>query len=179
MSELTHSEFLQVFYRNMGPLTRFLTRRLDCEETAAELVQEIYFRVLRLDQPQRIGNPRTYLFRIAANLAIDHIRACNRRPQEPLETVAVHDLPDAGSNPEQSAVAQEELNRLQGALTELSPLCRQIFTLNRFEGLSYAEVAGQLGLRKNTVRKHIVHALNHCRHRLDRVQRPAQQAAQI
>jgi DNA-directed RNA polymerase specialized sigma24 family protein len=50
-------------------------------------------------------------------------------------------------------LAKQELAAALRALGELSPLCRQIFELNRFDGLSHGDIAGQLGVCVSTVEK--------------------------
>ncbi|BCA56618.1 putative RNA polymerase sigma factor FecI [Nitrospira sp. KM1] len=164
-----HSDILQVFQACAADLRRFFTGRVRCEQTAADLTQEIYLRLTRLEQPHLIADLRTYLFRIAANLATDHERARQRRAALVNEEADWQSVPDHGASPETALLAKEELRLVEEALSELSPLCRTIFLLNRFEGLAHSDIAARLGVCKSTVEKNIARALNHCR---ERVQHP-------
>jgi RNA polymerase sigma factor (sigma-70 family) len=163
-----HGDLLHIFQTCAADLRRFFTGRLRCEHTAADLTQEIYLRLARIDEPHLIADLRSYLFRIAANLATDHERARQRRAAVMNEEADCLAVPDCAASPEQALLAKEELRLVEEALRELSPLCRSIFLLNRFEGLPHGDIAARLGVCKSTVEKNIARALNHCRERLQR-----------
>lgn len=61
----------------------------------------------------------------------------------------------------------DRLKRVQNALKELPDQCADVLYLSRIEGYSHAEIAGQLGISKSLVEKHIARALNHCRQVID------------
>jgi len=161
-------DLAQLFDRYAVDVRRFLASRVACDATAADLTQETFIRLARLPDPGAIENFRTYLFRIAANLATDHLRARQRRqPSSSDPEGALLALPDSASTPETALLAKQELAAALRALGELSPLCRQIFALNRFDGLSHRDIADQLGICVSTVEKNIARALNHCRRRVN------------
>jgi len=162
---VAHSD-LQALYRAHAPeLRRYLTRRLACAETAQELAHETFLRLLRLRPEQPLADPRAYLFRIAANLVIDHFRKESGAP-----AAVPEDSPDrratAAPGPERVLLAREEVRRLEQAIDEMPPRRREIFLMHKFDGLSYAEIAGRLGIAKNTVMVQMMKALAHCRDRL-------------
>jgi len=70
---------LSSFFRHQQELLQFLTSKVNCAETAADLVQETYLRVARHSASGEILNQRAFLFRIADNLALDHLRSKARR----------------------------------------------------------------------------------------------------
>src|SRR6266853_5963145 len=70
---------LDLFRENNRALVSFLLTHLSNEQEAREVAQEAYVKLLQLDQPEAISFLRTYLFRTAANLAIDRIRRRGRR----------------------------------------------------------------------------------------------------
>lgn len=161
---------LAVLFNEYAPyLRRFLASRVACHAAAADLTQEVFVRLARMPDMGAIENVRTYLFRIAMNLAIDYRRAHTRRqdPSSPTHETVLPDPADSASTPETALSAKQELAVALSAIGELSPLCRQIFTLNRFEGLSHRAIADRLGICVSTVEKNIARALNHCRRRLN------------
>ena len=129
-------------------------------------MQETYLRLQRIEQPHLIEDLRTYMFRVAANLATDHLRAQGRRFQLIDQDADFLFIEDPRSTPERILLAKEELKIVEEALQALSPLCQQIMVLNRFEGLKHSAIAAKLGISRSTVEKNIARALNHCRHRL-------------
>lgn len=167
-----HKDLPQLFEQYAADIRRFLASRVACNATAADLTQETFVRLAQLPDLAVIDNARTYLFRIAANLATDHLRAVVRRKTELFEPDApLLDYPDGAATPEAALLAKEELAIVVQALGELSPLCRHIFVLNRFEGLPHKVIASRLDVCVSTVEKHIARALNHCRRRLNDAER--------
>lgn len=158
----------RIFLDTSPQLHRFLARRLQCPETAADLTQEVY---LRLPQMQatvvsEVG-VRAWLFRVAANLSIDHLRR-QRRHTELLDRFCGDESEiDKAPSPYRAAVDSGRLKRVQSALGELPEQCAEVLYLSRIEGLSHAEIAGQLGISKSLVEKHVARALNHCRQVVD------------
>lgn len=155
-----------------GSLEKYLARKLDSPEDAAELAQEAFFRLHRLEQPEQLDNARAFLFQVATNLAVDQLR---RRQLQfrffKAEKVLTEDgeLPDlngAGASPEQILGAQEKLRAIQRAIDELPFKTRQAFLLHRQNGLPYSTIAEQMQVSVSSVEKYILQALKHCRRRL-------------
>lgn len=66
------------FLNSRPQIQRFLNQRLHCQETAADLVQDIYLRLMLLKPPPCSETEvRAWLFTVASNLSIDHVRRQN------------------------------------------------------------------------------------------------------
>ncbi len=167
------ASLVEAFQTCAKDLQRFLAGKVSCEAAAADLAQEIYLRVVRSDPTLSVADPRSYLFRIANNLAIDHLRSQRRRRSLPHDAPEALALPDRRASSETAYLAKEELDVVCRAMTELSPLCRRIFMLNRFEGRSHLEITEALGISKSTVEKNVARALNHFRRAFGRRARPS------
>lgn len=149
---------LAAFSEHQDSLKRFLARRLGNVTLAEDLAQETWLRVAKIDGAGDVDNPRAYLFRIAANLALDHQRHVNRG----VEVEAGPDLQgiaDHSPTPENIALHRSEFSRLLRVVEGLTPRCREVFILAKFEEMTYAEVAETLGISRNTVITHMVTAL--------------------
>lgn len=158
MSEF-RDRMLATFAEQRQALTRFLARRLGNASLAEDLTQETWLRAALVSQPGGIGNPRSYLFRIASNLAHDHMR-------HPARTTEIGDsadmaaaVPDPGPSPERQAIDRSEFHRFLRAVDQLTPRTREVFLLAKVHELSHAEIAARLGIAKNTVMVHIANAL--------------------
>jgi len=112
----------------------------------------------RIDREQ-IADPRRYLYRIAANLAVDHQRHANRGIEVPAEPDHVAAIADRAPSPESVVHHRRELEKLLAAIDRLSPRCREVLLLTKLQGMSYQEVAAHLGISKNTVTVHMTNAL--------------------
>lgn len=151
------------FYAEHGEeLQRYLTRRLNCAQTAADLTQEVFLRLMRSESAGGLNNPRAYLYRIASNLLADHFRGVTQQPRL-VDTNLWETVPDETPNPERTLLSRDEVRRLEQAIDRLPPRQRQILLLHKFEGLSYRAIAARLGISENTVMVHMMRALARCR----------------
>jgi len=155
-----------IYLQHSQEIERFLVRRLACPETAADLTQETFARFLRVGTTERIENVRAYLFRTAANLAMDHLRR-RRHMSQPTDSVEIQHIADTRPGQEQGLLSRQALERLRRAVDALPERQREVFRLHKFDGLSYQEIAERLGIAKNTVMVHMVRALAQCRAALD------------
>jgi RNA polymerase sigma factor (sigma-70 family) len=152
-------------------LLRFLTGRLKCRETAADLTHETYLRLHRICRESPPDDARALAFHIAVNLAIDYQRkaAVRNRYGAEIDADTLHDTLAAkdSANPEQILMSKQRFGRLQQALDELPANCRTAFVLHSVEGLGYTEIAARMGISKSMVGKHLAKAMAHCAERLD------------
>lgn len=145
-------------------LHAFLMARLRDEHEAHDVAQEAYARLLQLDRPGTVSFLRAYLFRTAANIAIDRARQRIQRSdvhqrefaQEPVDRLS----------PEVRTLSAEDLAVLKQALLELSSKARRVFLLYRLEGWSDARIATRLGIGTRMVRYYITQAGIYCRLRV-------------
>lgn len=159
-------------------LRQFVRKRTGSSAIAEEVVQETWIRAnaVTADLPD---NPRAYLYRMAGNLAVDHIRRERSRApeletgaQEPTDQVAsLEALPCPAPSLLDTVISEQELRALNIAVRELPEKCRDVFLLYRGHGMSMREVAVHMGITQKTVEKHIAKAMIHCRKRLREVGR--------
>jgi RNA polymerase sigma-70 factor (ECF subfamily) len=146
-------------FRTFGKdVLRFLRRRVSDPETAADLTQDAFVRLMSAGPGNDPKDIRAYLIRTAANLAIDHGRRQTTVRFVPEDEVGIDHI-DTTPSPERHALSRIEVERLQGAIDELSPRCREVFLMARVEGLTYVEIGKRLGISDKTCFSHMVNAL--------------------
>lgn len=160
-------QFEHLFRTYGASLRRYLTRRGAQPDVAADLTQEAFLQLLRAEPREGLQSPEAYLFRIAANLAVDRHRREARAKILPLDAPEAAGLVDGAPLAERAVLSREELDVLRRAIDDLPPRARTVFMMHKFDGLSYRETADRLGISKNTVMVHMVRALAHCKARLD------------
>jgi RNA polymerase sigma-70 factor (ECF subfamily) len=153
----------QLFREHNHLLICFLEARLGHRQEAKDVAQEAYVRLLELERPNTISFLRAYLFKIAANLAIDRIRSRGTRRRVDVLNFFVDDESD---RVEQEVEAAEQAGRFWESLGELPRPYRQAVVMNRIQDLSTLEIAASLGKTDRTVRRYIADALTYCRLRL-------------
>lgn len=155
----------RLFKEHNDSLLRFLSLRLRSHQEAKEVAQEAYVRLLMLDEPGAVSYLRAFLFKTAANLAIDRMRS--RRSQERHEAFEFFAPRSNAASAERVVAAVEEVVILQRLLAELPVKYQRALMLNRFHGKDTQAIARDLHTTERSVRRYIVHALLHCRAGLD------------
>jgi RNA polymerase sigma-70 factor (ECF subfamily) len=141
---------------------RLLQRGRSSRTDIDELIQEGFLRLCLYQQAQKapVRDPVGFLVDVVEKVHIDRLRraALTRRifSDQPIEEV---DYVDTASSPEQNAEAQELIERIESTLAAANPRTREAFLLHRFGGMSYAEIAKQIGISTQAVTNHIAKAL--------------------
>lgn len=152
-------EVAALFKRFQPALIRFFERRSFSSADAEDLVQEVFIKITRLDSSVNIWQPEAFLFQIAANVLRDRVRRDKSRLQG--HHVTLDDAGDIGEVPSEESVyeGKESLNQFLMVLSGLTPKCRIVFLLHKYEGLSYSEIARRFDISVSAVEKHMIHAI--------------------
>jgi RNA polymerase sigma factor (sigma-70 family) len=160
----------RLFEAHRTALQAFFVRRVRTRQDAVDLVQEVYLRMLRVKDTDALHNPEGYLFTVAANLVHEQSLRESRRPTpaQADEAFLRADL-EGARGMEESLDAQLRCARLREVLAQLPPKCRATVYMKYQHGLSYEEIAQQLGVSTHMVQKYLGTALAHCRRRMARL----------
>jgi len=146
---LAFDEIVRRYQRRVYATALRIVRRHDL---ADDVTQEAFLRAHRAlasYDPARPFGP--WICRIAANLAINHVRSPQSR-EDTLDEVALAQFPAPGSDgPLDSVLETEARDVLEEAVGRLPPEQRAVFVLRTFEDLSYKEIAEALDLSVGTV----------------------------
>ncbi|WP_454887651.1 RNA polymerase sigma factor [Sphingomonas oryzagri] len=162
MSHHTRNGILDRLFRSEAPgLARFLKSRIGRHEDIHDLVQDAFAHMASARASAYTDKPEAYLQRIARNLLYDRSRRTDIRlaglhvPVE--EALSVSTSADQGWAIE----ADDARKRYLAALDELPSRTREIFLLNRADGLTYHEIAERLGVTNKGIEYHMARALAH------------------
>lgn len=164
---------LSAFEQHHNDLLRFFTHKLGCRDLAADCTQETYVHLVRMRSTIDVQNPRAFLFRVAANLAVDNLRKIRIRREALSVDPPPDNSPSMAPSAEETLAAKQRLARVEHAIGELSPKCRSALLMNRLEGKTHREIAEKLGVSESMVAKYVIQALKHCRARLDAQEIPS------
>ena len=157
MSNPPHEGFTRFVAETCQSLRRYVQRFVG-SPAAEDIVQEAYVRTY--EQGRKVGQPKAFLYVTARNLAYNanrHERTAATDLVGDMDSTGVHS--DGGRSPEDGLIAEEEARLLQEAVERLPPQCRAAFAMKVFQGLSYRQIAGELGISTKTVEKHISRGL--------------------
>ena len=152
-----------VYLDHQTELMLHLSRIVDCPDIAQEIVQESFIIYSKESEKQVIEHPRGFLFRTAKNLAYDYIK--HRKVTE--KYLNTNDptliLSDETPSAEHFVLLQEKIAIFYSIADELPDRAREAFVLNRVYGMTYAEIANEMGITDSAVEKLLARALLHCR----------------
>ena len=143
-------------FRNHARWLAAMIRKSGGGEITEEIVQETYYRLARFTQPFAPARPRGFLLHIATNILRDENRKRTRRMAPNVNAVVARHYSNGID------ADQFESVLLRQVVTSLPPVCRDVFILNRFGGMSYAEIAVLRKLSVKTVERRMSQALALC-----------------
>jgi RNA polymerase sigma factor (sigma-70 family) len=156
---VTVSDVNAWFVREVLPLEaalmQFLRRSWRNKADVEDLCQDVYVRVYEAAQKQLPYPVRPFVFTVARNLLINRVK---REQVVGIEAIGDLDMLNFAADepgPDRTAMAREELRRLQAALDQLPPRCREAVVLSKIEGLSRREIASRMGISEDTVHRHL------------------------
>lgn len=145
-------------------LKRFIFTRSRNRADVADLAQEVFLRLLRVDRQSAIRSPEAYLFTIASHVVHQNNLEQTRSPA----TININELygelqlmsPD---DPSLEVDMQQRVAELERALQCVPAKVRVTLLLHRYAGYSIEEIARQIGVSKPTAKRYLAAGLAHCR----------------
>ena len=170
--------FRELIRRYERPVFSLIFRMVRDRETAEDLAQDTFIKVLNhIDRYRPEFKLSSWLFKIANNVAIDHLR------KRQVDTISIDGSPHAATAAEIEATAFDVVARQETALEELEarelggaieraiatlrPEYRSCILLRHVEGRSYEEIAATLDLPLGTVKTYIHRARHQLREALE------------
>jgi RNA polymerase sigma-70 factor (ECF subfamily) len=145
-------------------LRRFLSARLRNPTEVPDLAQEVFLRLLRVQQHESIRSPEAYLFTVASHVIHQHAL---RKASEPVSV----DIADvfgelqalAGDDPVVQAEQSTRIANLQEILKALPPRVATALVMHKLGGYTVQEIGDHLGVARETAKEYLARAAEHCR----------------
>lgn len=151
-------------------LRAFLRRRVRRSEDLDDLVQEVYLRLLRVDDADKVRNPLAYIYGVASHV-VSEFNMRGDKGKVVFDSSAVEaTMDDEGSRADRGSMEGGAYfeRHVSDALRQLSAKHLAVLLLERRDGLTHAQIAAKLDLSLHTVKKYSVQALAHVRASLER-----------
>ncbi len=154
--------FETLYRRHNDALYRYLLRLCRHRESAEDIFQEVWGKIIKSRDNYRVtAKFTTFLYRVAHNCFIDHLRR-NKRHANTLE----FDVDQHAGSADQPDMDTERLlakERLARALLDLPDEQRDVFLLHEEAGLSIDEIATVTGSKRETAKSRLRYAVNKLR----------------
>jgi RNA polymerase sigma factor (sigma-70 family) len=149
--------FSELVARYQDRVFRFLLRLTRSQDDAMDMTQETFFRAYQsIDRWRPEALFRTWLFRIARNMAFDRLR--HDKLVEFVELEEGAEILDPAASPEAALETAQRYRVLEDALERLPPQYREIILLREIESMSYEEIGQVLDLHAGTVKSRLARA---------------------
>jgi RNA polymerase sigma-70 factor (ECF subfamily) len=149
-----------LFERYHRKLFQFLYHMLGRAEASEDLVQTVFYRMLKYRHTYTgEGEFRSWMYHLARNVLADYLKQ-NRHASRHHD---VHDLADTipgGPRADERLQQEQEVATLHRALARLSEDHREVLILSRFQELKYAEIARVLNLTEGAVKVRVHRAMH-------------------
>ncbi len=153
--------FERLFRDYFPPLMAFARKILGDEDDAREVVQQVFIKLWeRREEMDLSSSLKSYLFTSVHNRSLNVIRDRKK--------FVSGEMPELSGEWDVSAQIEsiELEEKIREGIDSLPEKCREIFELNRFTGLKYAEIAIKLGISVKTVENQMTKALKILREKL-------------
>lgn len=150
--------FKELFEEYYPPLCNFANSLIKDWDLSQEIVQETFLKLWEQKQEIQINTSvKSYLFQSVKFLAIDYHRKLKHQKGKKEAYIQQVDLVEDGfrNTSEETALLRHHLYQ---AIHLLKPKMQEIFKLNKFEGLTYEEIAAHLNVSKRTVEDNMARA---------------------
>jgi RNA polymerase sigma-70 factor (ECF subfamily) len=159
----SHDGFEELVRRYQRPIINYIFRILGDQDAALDVSQEVFIKVYNsIDKYSSEYKFSTWLYRIAHNAAIDHLRRNSNNIQsleaEGADGVYEVQLRSPGRDPEQEQERNEQIYEIESTIAEMPPAYRELILLRHAGELSYEEMAEVTGLPLGTVKNRLFRA---------------------
>ena len=146
-----------LFEKHNKNLYNFFLRQTADPHTSEDLVQDVFYKIIKYRQTYR-GDSKftTWMFRIAVNSRIDYYRKNRHRTDE---TELHESIPSKDPSPEDLSHRKDEKAVLMKALEKLPEDKREVLLLSRFQNMKYEEIAEIMGCKVGTIKARVHWAL--------------------
>jgi RNA polymerase sigma-70 factor (ECF subfamily) len=153
---------LQAFQKHQAALRRFISRFVQRTQDIDDVAQEAFLRAYRAEKGKPIEQPKSFLFRIAHNVAITEL---TKKSTQIIDYIA--DIDESAvvwleHSAEETAMADQMIGIHCEAVAQLPPQCRRVFLMRKVHGMSHKDIASELGIAISTVEKHMTKAVRDC-----------------
>jgi RNA polymerase sigma factor (sigma-70 family) len=160
VDRLTFKKLIDAFAKLRPRLEAAAKARTGCPATAEDLMQDTWLKLENAGlEDEAIRNPAGFVTRVAQYAVTDHLRNKRRRSEIDGELADILGENCDWVSPERTVIARENLKAVREILDELPERTRNIFLMNRIDGISHRRLAEMHGITDEAVYYHIRRAL--------------------
>lgn len=161
-----YSEQAQWYAAHIEPheaqIRHWLKSRYGSQCDVDDVVQEALLKIFKAREKAELKSPKAFFFAVARNVAVDSLRKAKVAVTDSLIDEEMLEIVDEGESVDEVAARNHELEILTQAIQALPERCRRVFTLSKVYGMTYNDIAKDMGISFNTVSAQIAIGLSKC-----------------
>ncbi|GHE29841.1 RNA polymerase sigma factor [Sphingobacterium griseoflavum] len=162
MAEGDGSAFTALYHSYANRVFQFVMRYVKSPDLAEDLQQEIFLKMWENRKQFKAANAfRPYLLATTRNHVLDYLRRIAK--SEAAQAEIIHHMPLEAKGSDFFLLEKEYQAYIAQAIGSLSPTARKVFQGCREERKTYNEVAAELGISRDAIKKHMVRAMKSIR----------------
>ena len=150
------------FTENERALKRFVERFLYNTHDVEDVLQETFLETWKIEKRQKIQLPKSYLFRVARNMALKELKKKSRQLDAYMAALENNKFVSNERFMDNRYEHYDRLVLFEKALSTLSPQCKKVVVLRKVFGFSQKEISESLDISVSTVEKHISNGMQRC-----------------
>lgn len=145
------TRLVALYEEYFNKIAAYIYTRIGNKSEAEDLASEVFFKALKSIKTYRdVGPPmQAWLFKIAHNLVVDHLRKVSRIKTVPIDTIEIVD----NNDPVEAAERKIEMEKVGAAMTKLTEEQREVLRLRFYGGLTSREAADVMNKNDGAVRE--------------------------
>ena len=145
----------ELYGRYAVQINRFMQKYLHASVLSEDATHDVFIKIWsKREQLKKVQSFKAYLFTVARNQALDHLKTAFRTESAINQISGV--ITEYRNTVEEDRLTKEYLLFIENVLTTLPQRSREIFALCREQGKTYDEAAKELGISRNAIKNHMV-----------------------
>ena len=164
-----HEQFSLIYDQYIEKIYRFVYLKVNSQETAEDIASKVFLNCWESyqKQPEKIQNPRAFLYQIARNLVVDYYREKNKAKFASIDSLPL--MVDERVNLHEKAVVNSEMEAVRLAMQNLKKDYQDVLIWHYLEDMSVEEICQILNKSNGAVRVMIHRSLNALKNQLGQV----------
>ena len=156
------STVLSAFVQHQSALRRYISRFVRRRHDIDDVAQEVFLRAFRTEKQREIEQPKSFLFKIAHNVAVTELTKKSSQILDYIEDIDSSGVIATEGHAESEAIGRQTLGIHCEAVAKLPEQCRKVYLMRKVHGMSHKEISERLGIAVSTVEKHLAKGVRLC-----------------
>lgn len=165
IQSISEKEFKALFDKYYDSIKSFIYYKIGDIDLSEDIAQEAFVKFWESRDKVILETIKTYLYTIANNLMLNHIK--HGKVVLQFEQKQNKKDGEVETNPEYKMELDEFQNTLNDTISAIPEKSREVFLMNRIDGLTYNEISERLGVSVKAIEKRMSKALSILRKELD------------